>query len=220
MASLLSNEKYSLYFQKVGLMYKRPEVKASLEIILSVFTVTILIFAAIRPTLTNIVSLQKKIEDQEAVNKKADNKIVQLFNAQNQLNTFGGSLALYDAAVPDGFSYVDSAKRVETVARMNNVAINSLSFNGYSLLQGGKIAGDWGTKLTKVSGNNTIPDQISFTVNGSPQSVFAFLRQIESMDRLVSLNSVALTKQTGMSKTSDTLKAAGQLTFYFYSENK
>jgi len=68
MASILNNEKYSLYFQKVSLMYKRPEIRASLEVILSVFTITILIFAAIRPTLTNIVSLQKKIEDQEVIN--------------------------------------------------------------------------------------------------------------------------------------------------------
>ena len=42
--ALINNEKYALYYQRIGLIYQRPEVKASLEIILSVFMVTVLIF--------------------------------------------------------------------------------------------------------------------------------------------------------------------------------
>ncbi len=217
MANLLSNEKYNLYFQKVGLMYKRPEIKASLEVILSVFTITILIFAAIRPTLTNIVSLQKKIEDQEIVNKKADNKIAQLINAQKQLNTFRSSLTLYDAAVPDLFTYSEGAKRIEYLAKKNNLVIDSLSFQGYSLASGGKGAGDWGAKIMKPSAN-ILPDQISYSVSGQPQNVINFLKDVEKMDRLLSLDNISLAKQIGLSKTSDTLKASGQMTFYFYSE--
>lgn len=220
MASILSNEKYSLYFQKIGLLYKRPEIRASLEVILSVFTVTILIFAAIRPTLINIVSLQKKISDQEVVNKKADNKITQLFSAQNQLNTLGNSLKLFDQAVPDGFSYSDSAKRFEYVAKKNSIKIESLSFIGFTLQTGGPITGDWASKITKLSANNTLPNQIYFSVNGKPQNVITFLKEIENIDRLAMLNNVTLTKQVGLSKSEDLIKVSGQITFYFYPKNQ
>jgi hypothetical protein len=219
MASILSNEKYSLYFQKVTLLYKRPEIRASLELILSVFTVAILIFAAIRPTLANVVSLQKKIADQEIVNKKADNKITQLFNAQNQLTTFGSSLGLFDQAIPDEYSYADSAKRLEYVARENNLTIESLAFSGYTLLSGGKVNADWLGKITQPA-NNSLPDQISFSVTGKPQNILTFLREIEGMDRLATLSNVSLTKTIGLSKAEDSLKATGQLIFYFYSENQ
>lgn len=218
--ALVSNEKYALYFQKVGLLYKRPEIKASLEIILSIFTITILIFAAIRPTLTNIVSLQKKIEDQEAINKKADRKIAQLIAAQNQLKEFGGSLVLFDNAVPDSFSYSDSAKRLEYLARTNNLAIDSVSFSGSVLLSGGKISGDWATKIARPSVDNLIIDQISFTVSGKPVNILNFLKQVENMDRLAVLNNVSLTKQLGANKTEDILRAAGKLDFYFYSDKQ
>ena len=219
MASILSNEKYSLYFQKVSLMYKRPEIRASLEVILSVFTITILIFAAIRPTLTNIVSLQKKIEDQEVINKKADNKIVQLLNAQNQLNTFRGKLKLFDEAVPDYFSYVDSSLRLEYVAKKNNLILDSLVFPGISLLGEEKTGGELTTKLIKPSAN-VLSNQLTFSVRGKPQDVIIFLKDIENMDRLVLLNSVSLTKQIGLTRAEDSLNATGQMTFYFYTDKQ
>jgi len=216
MANILSNEKYSLYFQKVGLMYKRPEIRASLEVILSVFTVTILVFAAIRPTLTNIVSLQKKIEDLEVVNKKADNKIAQLLNAQNQLSTFRSSLRLYDEAVPDNFSYTDGAKRLEYVAKKNNLAVETVTFPGYTIISGGKIVGEWSSKLVKPVAN-ILSEELLFNIIGKPQDIIIFLKEIENMDRLVSLNSVSIIKQVGVTRMEDTLKATGKMTFYFYT---
>jgi hypothetical protein len=170
--------------------------------------------------LINIVSLQKKITDQEVTNKKADNKIAQLFSAQNQINTFGNNLKLFDQAVPDGFSYTDSAKRFEYVAKKNNLKIDSLSFAGFTLQTGGPIAGDWASKITKLSANNTLPNQIYFSVNGKPQNVISFLKEIENIDRLTMLNNVSLTKQIGLIKSDDLLKVSGQITFYFYPKNQ
>jgi hypothetical protein len=220
MASLLSNEKYSLYFQKVGLIYKRPEIRASVEVLLSVFTIIILGFAAIRPTLTNITALQKKIADQEIVNKKADNKIAQLFNAQNQLNTLGNGLNLFNAAVPDNYSYSDSTKRMEYLVRKNNLSIESLSLSGYTLLAGGKATNEWIGKIALPSADNILTDQITFAISGKPQNIINFLREIENMDRLAVLFNVSLNKQVGVSKAEDNLKASGVLTFYFYPVNQ
>ncbi len=220
MAGLLSSEQYSLYFRKVGLLYKRPEIRASLEVILSVFTVAFLIFVAIRPTLANVVSLQKKITDQEVVNKKADNKIAQLFNAQTQLTNFQNDLGLFDSAVPDNFSYTDDAKRLEFVAKTNNLSIDSLNFSGTTLLKGGTAATAWMAKIPVPSADNILLDPITFSVSGKPQDVITFLSAVENMDRLAGINSVSLLKQIGIDKASDVLKASGQVTFYFYSEHK
>lgn len=221
MAGILSTEQYSLYFRKVGLLYKRPEIRASLEVILSVFTVAFLIFVAIRPTLANVVSLQKKISDQEVVNKKANNKMAQLISAQNQLTIFANDLGLLDAAVPDNFTYTDDARRLEYVARLNNLTIDSLNFPGVALLASTNVtAASWITKVAVPTANNTILDQVTFSVEGKPQNVITFLSAIENMDRLAGINSVSLTKQIGTEKSADVLKASGQVTFYFYTESK
>lgn len=217
MASLISNEKYALYYQKISLLYKRPEIRASLEVILSIFTVMILIFAAIRPTLVNIASLQKKITDQEAVNKKADTKMSQLLSAETQLTTYASSLNLYDAAVPDNYSYFDSAERLEYLARTHNLSFDSESFMGSTLL--GKLDSklDWAAKVAVPDANNIITDKVSFTVSGKPQDVINFLDDIENMERLAEIDTISLSKITGQTSTQSELRASGEVTFYFYS---
>ena len=217
--ALLSNEKYSLFYQRISLVYQRPEIKASLEIILSVFTVTLLIFAAIRPTLTNVASLQKKVEDLEVVNKKADNKIAQVFAAQTDLDKFQDKLRLYDEAVPDGFKYFDMAGRLELIAQKKGLAIQTITLPGIHLFGTGKGAGDWSQKIPTKSPGNIIQAEVSFVVKGSPAEVKAFLSDIENLDRLTLLSSIALATEPGIAKGTATLKATGRIYFYFYSES-
>ncbi len=219
MAGLLSNEKYSAYYQRIGRLYKQPEIRASLEIILSIFTVTILIFAAIRPTLTNIASLQKKIADQEMVSKKADSKMAQLINAQKQLAEYKNNLYLFDAAVPDEYSYADGAKRVEYLAKRNGLTVESLAFSGIALKEAKKLTADWAEKISKPT-KDIIQNKVSFTVNGKPQNIIDFLSQTEKMDRLAVLRDISLTKQAGQTKDRDYLRATGQVLFYFYVSQK
>lgn len=218
--AILNNEKYSLYYQRIALIYQRPEVKASLEIILSVFMVTILIFFAIRPTLTNVATLQKKIDDLEVMDKKADNKIAQIFNSQKQLGLFKDKLRLFDEAVPDKFSYQAVAGRIELLARRRNLVVQTISMPGIRLFGAGKGTGDWATKLLVKDPSNIIKSSVSFTVEGDPVNVRAFLIEIENMDRLTLLESVVMSAEKGPTTQISTLKVAGQISFYFYQENE
>lgn len=216
MAGIISNEKYSLYYQRIGLIYQRPEVKASLEVILSVFTVTLLIFAAIRPTLTNIATLQKKIDDQEVLNKKADNKITQLFNAQTQLSNYQNQLPLFDSAVPDNYSYYDVVARLEYVAKTNGVKVESVNIPGVKLYGMGKPGGDWGTKLLAKDSASLLTAPVQFTISGNPQNVVKTVADLENLDRVTQLKSISFSKEPGATSGTEVLKAQGQIVFYFY----
>lgn len=218
--AILSNEKYSLYYQRIALIYQRPEVKASLEIILSVFMVTILIFSAIRPTLTNVTALQKKIEDLEAVNKKADNKITQIFNSQKQLGTFQNKLKLFDEAVPDKFSYQAVAGRIELLATRRGLSVQTITMPGIRLFGVGNGTGEWAPKLLSKDASNIVKSGVSFVVEGDPVNVRAFLIEVENMDRLTLLESVVMSAEKGPTTQISTLKVTGQISFYFYLENE
>ncbi|KKT50619.1 MAG: hypothetical protein UW42_C0016G0004 [Candidatus Collierbacteria bacterium GW2011_GWB1_44_197] len=200
-------------------MYQRPEIKASLEVILSVFTVAILIFAAVRPTLANVASLQKKIEDLNSVNKKSDNKIAQVFAAQTDIDKFRDKLRLYDDAVPHGFSYHDMAGRIELIAKRRGLAVQTITLPGVKLFGEGKGAGDWVQKITVKNQNKIVQAEVSFVVNGNPNEVKGFLTEIENLDRLIFLNSVALSAEPGETKGISIIKATGQVYFYFYAES-
>lgn len=216
--ALINNERYSLFYQRLSLVYQRPEVKASLEVVLSVFTVALLIFAAIRPTLTNITSLQKKIEDLDSANKKADNKIAQIFNAQTQLDNFQSKLHLFNEAVPDKFSYGDMAGRIEVMAKKRALTVETITMPGVKLFGDGKGTGEWSAKLIKADVTKIVQAGVQFVVSGNPRNVRAFIEDIENMDRLTMLNSIIMMAEIGQAR-SETLKATGQIYFYFYQES-
>lgn len=216
MAGLVNNESYSQYYRKLGVIYQRPEIKASMEVIFSVFMVGVLIFIAIRPTLTNIASLQKKITDKESVSTKADKKIGQLFNAQEQLNLNVDSLSLYDTAVSENFSYLDMVARIELVAKSTGSEIEQLSAPGISLNGEGKPAGDWQSRIIKKDEKNLLTIPLDFQITGKPTQIKEFLIQIEKMDKLAMIKNVNLSKESGTTKGSEKIKANGQLLFYAY----
>lgn len=216
MTSLVNTEKYSRYYHRLGIIYQRPEIKASLEVIFSVFMIAILIFVAIRPTLTNITALQKKIIDKESVSTKADKKIAQLFVAQDQLTQYASSLSLYDSAVPENFSYLEKVGRVELLARNTKVEVESISVGGISLNGNNKPSGEWQNKILKVDDKGMIVATLDFQVFGKSNQVKDFLVQIENMDRLVMIKNVTMSRENGSTRGSEKIKASGQLQFYVY----
>lgn len=207
--------------EKIKRAYSRPEIQASIEIILSVFTVVFLLFLAIRPTLATVATLQKKIEDQDLVNRKLTTKIAQLLDAQKDLATYADRLADFTSAVPDAHDQGGLAKRVEILARENGLFVNSLVFEAVPLL-GGRI-----NLSDRERGGGKEPNRdgtvanfdVSFDASGSPEQVLAFLTTLEKVDRLVLVKSIDIKTEEFRPVNSDTLvkgvRAMGKGTSYY-----
>lgn len=217
---IINNERYAKYYHKLGVIYERPEIKASLEVIFSVFMVLILVFAAIRPTLTNLAALQKKIVDKESLNTKADKKIAQLFIAQEQLAQYASYLNLFDSAVTEKFSYSDMTGRVELVARNNNLNIETISVLGAKLFGDGKPKGEWSTKILNKDTDSILMVPVDFQVSGKPKQIRQFMIDVENIDRLTTVKSVNLVKESGTAKGGEKVRAYGQINFYILDISK
>lgn len=184
--------------EKVRLAYERPEIKASVEIILSVFTVAGLLFLAIRPTLATIATLQKKIEDQKIVDQKLETKITQLVRAQTDLSTYRDRLQDYTDAVPELHGEGSLAKRIELLAQETGLTINNLSFGAVPMF--GRLINlsdkskGMETPETMAEGKIAIFD-ISFDLSGNPNQISDYLTRLENMDRVVILSGVNLQKE-------------------------
>lgn len=218
--AIINNERYSKYYHKLGQVYERPEVKASLEVIFSVFMVILLIFAAIRPTLTNLAALQKRITDKESLNVKADKKIAQLFKAQEEINNNSQFLILYENAVPDKFSYSDILGRVELYARNNGVEVESLLVPGTKIVGNTKPSGEWTLKQLKPDTEGLVTVPVDFQVSGKPLQIRKFLVEMENIDRLTTIKSVSMNKEVGTLKGSEKIRATGQINFYILDSSK
>lgn len=220
MAQLINKESYTRYYQRIRVVYQRPEIKASLEVIFSVFMVSLLIFLAIRPTLTNLATLQKKIVDEESISSKADKKIAQLFQAQEQLNTNSAFLKLYDSAVSEKFSYLEMIGRIEILANRVGVEVDSISVQGINFIGEGKGTGEWAGKIIKPDATGSMVIPVDFQISGRPPQIRNFLIEVENMDRLAVIKSVNLAKESGTTKGTEKIKAGGQINYYVYKPQK
>lgn len=187
--------------ERVRQMYRHPEVKASLEIILSVFTVVFLLGVALRPTLSTIAELQKKISDQETVDKKLGQKINQLTKAQADLTTYAAQLPLYTAAVTDEHDQPGLVKRMSLLAQESGLTVNFMTWGAVPLVGAEIELGDkeakkkGGNKPKLEEGTKIAYFEISFDFRGTQTQVFNFLANLEKTDRMVRLKNLDLKRE-------------------------
>lgn len=199
--------------EKIKAVYHRPEIRASLEIILSVFTVVFLLLFVIRPTLTIVAELQKKITDQDSVDKKLSTKITQLSKARNDISAFGGQIDLFEVAVTDTNQSSGLAKRLALLVQENKLQTNYLTVGATPLFGdlinlGNKDSKKPGVDPNKVileKGTNTAIIEIGFDLRGSQIDVFKFLADLERTDRLIKLISIDIKREE--EKDVDTTKS-------------
>lgn len=184
--------------ERVRLIYQRPEIKASVEIILSVLMVAIMLFAAIRPTLSTVGELQKKIADQETVDSKLTTKISQLIKANEDLTTYRDQLGEFDSAIPQNPQDNEVMKRIALLATEQGLSINSISLDEVPLVGSAINLGQKDAKQKKplsILGTDITSYKVTMDLSGSQTQVMNFLKASENMDRLIKLNSVNIKKE-------------------------
>ncbi len=207
--------------ERVKLVAARPEIKASIEVVLSVFMVIFLLTLAVRPTLTIVATLQKKIEDQDSVDRKLSNKITQLIKANEDLSTYSDRLSLFNLAVTDKHDQAGLAKRVEILAAGEGLLINTFTLEAVPLLGQNINLGDKSRGAIKPSleaGTKISLFEISFDLRGKQEPLFNFLNKLENLDRVVILKNVEFKREqekTETGATSDTIRMTGKATAYY-----
>jgi len=208
------NWDYKTYYKNAYQVYKtKPTLTASVEIILTIFAVTVMAATAIRPTLQIVAGLQRKIDDQELVNQKITNKIVSLQSAQQALSSHEADIKLYWNAVPDKHDIGGLSRRLELLAQRSNLVINLIDIGEVNLLPKDKVEITNGTMVTKIE---ILP--ISISIEGSFVDTKVFLKRLENMDRLLRIETLTMVKkeETEINGTIETNIQA----YAYYKTNK
>ena len=212
---------------KVRSAYQRPEIRASVEIIFSVFAIAFLLLVVVRPTLGIVAELQKKITDQDSVDKKMTSKIAQLARAKNDLTTFNGQVDLFTKAVTETSETNNLSKRLSLLVQENGLMVNSFTVGSVPILgkrinlgnKGAKIAGEDPNKPKKIAGTDVAYTEISFDLLGSQKQALNFLTALEKIDRVIKLNSVDIKreeqKDVDQGKNFKGVRLNGKATVYY-----
>jgi Tfp pilus assembly protein PilO len=199
---IVSNETYNRYYQRVVSVYRQPVLSASIEIILSVFAIALMVTLAIRPTLAIVVSLQKKISDQEVVEQKLTTKITALNQAQKTLSENSDKLRFYEAAVPDGHELDSLSKRLELLTQESGCEVESFQFGSVPL---------FGTERKEVADGVAL----NFSISGNFEQLSRFMKEVENMDRVVMIKDISIQKQDSRVRGSGILKLSGKAEVYY-----
>lgn len=107
-------------------LYEKPIVKVSTALMLTLFAIIFFGIFAIRPTLSTIAELVKKIDEQKVIVEKLNKKSAALATAQSEYLLVENKLGLVEAAIPPTHSTEQLLKQIEGAAAELQLPLSSL----------------------------------------------------------------------------------------------
>lgn len=170
--------RYQRYFVRLGQLYQQKKTRTYTGIILSILTVTFFLFFAIRPTLTTITGLMREIKDQRLVAEGLQDKINALRSAQEEYRLVEKDLYLVNQALPEDPQISTLLKQIETLAHQSGVTMEMAKYNQVYLRE-------------KEASPEEKEVNFGFTASGSYQNLKNFLTSLNSLRRIILVESFA-----------------------------
>jgi len=184
--------RYKEVFLNVAALYKkRSDLRAFMEIVLSISAVIIFLLFALKPTALTIISLVQQIKEERTTLSALTQKLSDLQKAntllmQNQSYLKDIDLAVSSAPSPDIF-----AKQIQGLSAKNGVGIAGLSINNVILIGKTKV-------VNSSSGVEPLPENAlemaySVSIRGSYTGIDSFLKDLENLRIISKIDSVTVT---------------------------
>ncbi len=204
--------RYKDYFLNIVSSYNaKPNLKIYLELILSLSTIAIFSFFAIRPTILTIVELSKELKAKEETSALLQKKIADLQIAGATLQRESQNTIYVDQAVPEKANPEVFIKQVETLATQNSLTILGFASSDVPLVGRPEI-NKKAAGLKKLANNaNELP--FTFSASGSYQNIFNFVTQIENLRRPIKFDSFVVSSNTTDTGKVIVLTIAGRVPF-------
>lgn len=180
------------YAQNLNRYYRMPAVQVSLTLTLSLFVMAIFIMFALRPTIVAIVTLKKTITESEKVLQQLSIKSSNLQKASVRFELLKPMLPMLNLTIPNiGAEYSPLTTAIETLSRQTGTQLESESL-GPTLLFSRIIS-----PFIPSKGQSVVELPFTVRVVGSYPNVASFLTKLLSMERIIVIESVTITKETG-----------------------
>lgn len=158
--------RYKSYFLNViGQYRERADVRAYIEILLSLVTISIFAVFALRPTLLTIAELIKEIETKRTTLTKMESKIQNLSSAQTLYDRERSRINILGTSIPDKPNPEVFARQIEGLSEKNGSTILEITVDEAVIFGPNKSAG-------KNVGEKIDPDSL-FPENSTPLPVSA-----------------------------------------------
>jgi hypothetical protein len=174
-----SYARYREFFLNISELYKkRADLRAFLEIILSLTTITIFLLFALKPTVITIIGLLQQIKEEQVTLAALTQKVSNLQVAAGLLTQNQNFIPDIDTAVPTSPVPDILSGQILGLAAKDSVDILGISVDQVTLV--GPVTGKGATGLKALPGN---AKEMSFSVSvkGTYPNLVLFIKDFENM---------------------------------------
>jgi Tfp pilus assembly protein PilO len=179
-------ERYKRYYQ--SLEPATPAKRAYTAIIFSFLVISLFGWYAIRPTMQTILTLKREITDKTEVNKKMEDKISMLIEAQAVYQEVEPALPIVDQALPITSDALRAALNLQALASDSNVTFTNIAISTIPLTNDTSPGGHQQTASSKL-----VNFPVSLSVIGAYVDVKQFIQGILNLRRIIQIDSMVFT---------------------------
>jgi Tfp pilus assembly protein PilO len=184
--------------------YQKPVTKVSSALLLTIFTIIFFAAFAIRPTLTTVAELLKKIQDQEEVLTGLKEKSASLAQAQQEYMAVQDKLVAIDNALPQDVDADGIITQVEATT-----ADNQLALNGFAV-------GDIEYKPHRAPQKSGLQNQpINLNLLSTYTQLKTYLDNIINIPRLVNVTNISFGPPNNSPEQSEDLNLTVSMQAFF-----
>lgn len=180
-------DRYKRYYQNMEPELSKPANKAYTAIIFSFLAVSLFGWYAIRPTMQTIFSLKRETADKIEINKKMEDKISALIEAQSTYQEVEAKIPIINQAIPTNSDAVSLVNQLRALAEITNVTVIGATVPTLPLTR---------EAVTKTSTPLTLTDfVISISVSGPYANIKNYLLGILNLRRIVEIQGMTFNPQ-------------------------
>lgn len=206
--------RYKSFFLNVVEHYKaRKDVKAYLEILLSLATISIFAIFALRPTLITIAELIGQIESKKETVAVVDEKINNLIKAQTLYDIERRRVQLIETAIPRNPTPEGFVRQLEAVAGKNAANTLSMSMGETVLFGQEKPKQEQGQELEPLPGES---GELSLSVSTTSDygSLTNYLSDLENLRRPIKIDKLSFTSSETETGRILVLLVSGRVSYF------
>jgi Tfp pilus assembly protein PilO len=178
-------KRYKRYYQSLEPAFQKPATRAYTAIIFSFLVVSLFGWYAIRPTMQTIFTLRREIADKTDLNKKMEDKISALIEAQAAYQEIEPKLPVVDQALPVTSDAVRAARYLSALASDSRVTITTMGISSLPL------TADTGPGAKQATASDTLVNfPISLSVTGAYPDIKSFTQGILNLRRIMQITSM------------------------------
>lgn len=184
-------QRYREFYLNIQALYKqRADLRAFLEIILSLSTVLIFLLFALKPTALTIISLYNEIKEKQQTVATLDKKISDLASATKLMAANQQFIPDVNAAVSDSARPDLIVQQVQSLAAKDSVTLLGVSIGEVNVIGTNKKDSS-GVGTTPLP-DNANPMSVSISVKGDYSSVVQLVKDFESLRMTTKIDIVTI----------------------------